>query len=634
MYFPGWQAKNLKARLCTLGGILVLVGAAVYYHHPSEQVLGQADAASYLFSALAIARGEGLGPRQPMLDTMPSVVREGLVETKVPLGLRDAAPNLPRRPFYLEWQLGQERPGDLVPRFPPGQSLVLALGYRVAGWPGLLAVNGIIMLLAGGLAMYLAGKWAGPVAGLLVAGLWAAAPLNVWIANTTLAEPLVLGLGLLAVAAWVRARESQAMRWPLLLGICVGLAPLAKLDALPWILLPVAYAWENRHAGIWRANLPLLAMAPCLMGSAMILFGAASNYAWENAITLIRQPAVRLGLVGAGLGVAILWVMRVRSRRRARTNVPVGTSSEGFAAGRCRVWLKWTGFAGILAGLAFLYFIRPHWAGADRIYWAPMGRIVPTLRELTLQRLGWYLTPAALWVAMASAVAAAIWARELWMRTFAAVGMGVLIFISYDHIDFPVQPFGLRHYLPQAMPVLLIALAGAGSWLSKENRLSRWGRVLAGGVVACAIAWSVMINRKMNCRADGEGLLGHVEAIARQVGPHGVVILRQTSPLAEVAPILAFGFQREVMPVRIRKPEDRRALEDYLEAREQAGASLWLWTGAMDDFLSLPVDVVDTSSSRDITVPFLHVTTTARPLSWDRRTWKSALKHVSFSKGK
>jgi hypothetical protein len=79
---------------------------------------------------------------------------------------------------------------------------------------------------------------------------------------------------------------------------------------------------------------------------------------------------------------------------------------------------------------------------------------------------------------------------------------------------------------------------------------------------------------------------------------------------------------------------ERKPGEDYLEAREQAGASLWLWTGAMDDFLGLPVDVVETSSSRDITVPFRHVTTTARPISWDRRTWKSALKRVSFSKGK
>jgi hypothetical protein len=294
-------------------------------------------------------------------------------------------------------------------------------------------------------------------------------------------------------------------------------------------------------------------------------------------------------------------------------------------------WLKWFAFSGSMGALVYFYFVRPRWAGSDQIYWAPMGSVIPTLRELTLQRLGWYLPPVALWVAMVSAAAAVLWAREIWMRTFAAIGLIILFFISYDHIDFPVQPFGLRHFVPQTIPVLLISLAGAGNWLVRKHTSIRWGQGIAGALVLYAIGCCVAVNQKMNPRSDAEGLIAQIQSIADTVRPGAIVVLRQSNPLVEIAPMLAFGFERDVMPIRIRNAQDRLAVENYLRAQEQAGRSIWLWTSTADDSLGLPVNIRETAPQRDFSVPFLHTTTTERPFSWDRRTWKSVLRQVSFS---
>ena len=625
------RTTELPPWLWRVLGCVVLVAASFYYHHPSERILGQSDAAAYAYSGVAFARGEGFGPQRPLLDTMLPEVRECVVETRFPMGLRDAAPKLRPRPFYLEWQIGEKKPGNLVPRFPPGYPTILALGYRLAGWEGLLAVNGVLILLAGLLVMYLAGKWAGPVAGFLAASIWAVFPLNIWIGNTTLAEPLVLLLGLAGVAAWVRALESRNSSWPLLLGICVGMAPLAKLDAIPWLALPLMYAWEARRQGLWRACLPVLTMTPCLGVSAVILFNAGSGYTWENVITLIKQPAVRvviavgaMGLIG---GVIAVWKLQLF----AREEVLAEAGTQLNRCSRWTTWLKWIFFSGAVGALIYLYFVRPRWAGSDQIYWAPMGCVVPTLRELTLQRLGWYLPPVALWVAMVSAVAAALWVKETWMRTFATIGLIILFFISYDHIDFPAQPFGLRHFVPQAIPVLVISLAGASHWLVLKPEYRRWGQGIIGVLVLYAIGCCVAVDQKMNPRSDAEGLITQFQSIADTVGPGAIVALRQSNPLIEIAPMLAFGFQRDIMPLQTRNAQDRQSVENYLRAQEQAGRSIWLWTSAADDTLGFPVQVCETASQRDFSVPFLHTTTTEHPFSWDRRTWKSVLRRVSFS---
>lgn len=616
-------------RFWWIGAAFVLLAGSVYYYHPSERILGQSDAGSYALSAVALARGEGFGPNRPLLDEMPVEVRERVVENKHPLGLRDAAPELRPRAFYLEWQLGDRKPGDLVPRFPPGYPAVLSLGYLLAGWKGLLAVNSVLMLLSGLFASYLACKYAGPSGGILAALLWAVFPLNVWIANTTLAEPLVLLLGLAAVAAWVRANESASRWWPLVLGVCVGLGPVVKLDALPWLLLPLVYAWEHRREGIVRATLPGMAALPFLLASGLVLLAADSGYLKENVHALVRQPAVWIAVVGSG--GAVIAVVGGSRRLRTFETADLPASSVTDREPVLQRWAKWIAFAIFAGVLGYFYFVRPRAVGTDQIYWAPLGRTVPSLREVSLVRLGWYLPPVALWTAMLGAGAAVLWTRETWLRAFARIGVGTLLFVSYDYINFPVEPFACRRYLPQAVPILIVGLAGAGGWWLRAPTLRRWARVIAIAVTIYACGHGLWVNARMNSRADAEGVLQQLRGISETVGPNGLVVMRHSGPLLELAPVLAFGFQCDVLPVQ--PPgggTGQRVLDDYLRAQEAHGRTLWLWTATPGDSLGLKAQAIGAPSRRDFTVPFLRMSTTERPFAWDRRTWKSVLRQVSY----
>lgn len=618
------------ARFWWIGAAFILLAGSVYHYHPSERILGQSDAGSYALSAVALARGEGFGPNRSLLDEMPAEVRERVVENKHPLGLRDAALELRPRAFYLEWQLGDRKPGDLVPRFPPGYPAVLSLGYGLAGWKGLFAVNSLLMLLSGLLVSTLACKYAGPSGGILAALLWTVFPLNVWIANTTLAEPLVLLLGLAAVTAWVWANESAGRWWPLVLGFCVGLGPVVKLDALPWLLLPLVYAWEHRREGIARATLPGLAALPFLLASGLVLLAADSGYLKENVYALVRQPAVWIVVVGSGctvvMAVGAFW--RLRTFEGADLPASSVTDREPVLP-RCAKWVAFAIFAGVLG---YFYFVRPRAVGTDQIYWAPLGRTVPSLREVSLVRLGWYLPPFALWTAMLGAGAAVLWARETWLRAFALIGLGTLLFVSYDHINFPVEPFACRRYLPQAVPVLIVVLAGAGGWWLWAPRLRRWARVLAVVVTVYACGHGLWVNSRMNSRADAEGVLPQLRSISETVGPKGLVVMRAFGPLLELAPVLALGFQCDVLPVRpTGGGGGQQALDDYLREQEARGRTLWLWTSTPGDSLGLKAHAIAAPSRRDFTVPFLRMSTTERPFSWDRRTWKSVLRQVSYA---
>ncbi len=348
---------------------------------------------------------------------------------------------------------------------------------------------------------------------------------------------------------------------------------------------------------------------------------------------MVRQPVVWLGLgLATVFFVAVcflVWRFRVFSKTdRIEKQKPATVETARFG-----LWLKPTAFVALIAGLAYLFFIRPLSAGADQIYWDPWGKVVPSLREVSLLRLSWYLPPLALWVAMASAGAAALWSKEAWMRVFAMVGVTVLLFLSYDCVNFPVQPFAGRRFMPQVVPVLFVALAGAMVWLRERVKSRVWSGIIVGSVVLYATVHGLTVNAKMNSRADAAGLFDKMRELSATVGSKGIVVLRQSSPFVEIAPLLAFGFQCDVLSLRIRSREDMQTVESYLKEQEQAGRTIWLWTSSADDRMGFRGWPDGAAVLQDFTMPFMHVTTKEPPFTWDDRTWKYSLRKIRFVAG-
>jgi len=623
-------------------GALLMGIATVVWHIPSERMLGEADAGTYTYAALALARGEGTAPRAGILERMPGAALTATTELRPPLGLRDQAIHLEKRLFYLNWQVEKRPIAHLVPRFPPGYPAVLALAFRLGGWPALLGTNAVLMLLAGLLAMALTDAWAGEWAALGLAVLWALFPLNLWIGSTTLAEPLTMVLGLGTVVAWVRATKSEGPSWPMAMGLMAGLGPLVKLDAIPWLVVPMAYGMASWRQCGRRAWLPVATTVPTLAVVATILLLAGSSYAAASMGALMRYPAFWLGIVAVILAAGGITGWYLCHLPSASDRTPASAPAVDRPAPRWLQLLCAGIFAAMIGTMAYFWFLRPHWVGSDRFQWQPLGEVIESLREVTLPRLGWYFAPLALGVAMVSAAAAVMWARETWMRVFAGIGVAVLLFVSYDALNFPVEPFVMRRYLPQAIPVLLVTLAGAGKWAcgGPGRRLAskRWRSVIAqcavAAVIAYAIGFSFRVDRRMNAQSDAGGLVHQVQSVASATGPSGVVILRQDEAYLNIlAPLLAFGCHRDVLALRIHSDAEAAAVERFLQSEAAAGRSLWLWTKTPGDTIGLPVRSVETGPVNEIAAKILNMSTTEPPDRWNTWIWRFSLRRVEFSDG-
>jgi 4-amino-4-deoxy-L-arabinose transferase-like glycosyltransferase len=125
------------------------------------------------------------------------------------------------------------------------------------------AVEGLVTVLALHAAVR---RWAGPVAGVTAAGIFALTPVVASLFGKVLEDAALTCMLVLAAAAWQRAVESGRLRWLVLCGVWVGLAFQAKM-LQSWAVLPafaIAYLIAAPPRFTVRLRHTLVAGAACL----------------------------------------------------------------------------------------------------------------------------------------------------------------------------------------------------------------------------------------------------------------------------------------------------------------------------------------------------------------------------------
>lgn len=420
----------------------------------------------------------------------------------------------------------------------PGVPALLATAQAAAGDAAMFLVvpllAGIAMALFSALAMRVAGPWFG----LLATAALAVSLVQAYVARDAMAEVptqvLILGgLWLLLVAqrdghlgrgalAGLAVGVAVALHLPALLAVA-ALVLAAAFDALLGDGGPEALASRRAFAG---------AVGGMLAGTA---FGLLGMFRWNRAYIDAHDEFVAPMLLLLGLALAA-WAT-ISLLRRSRPESPLGA--------RARLLLGRGACVVVATAGTYALLVRPHverarvpaWmeAGVGNLQRATGTRIEPTrsYAEHTMQWLADYVGI----VALVLGIAGIAWGCVVAMRPAAIAIRTVLplamiataVYVARP-TAFPDQPWVMRRFAPEVVPLLLVFGAWLLSrlWAHQQATVSRRAGV---GRAAIALAAALMVvlpaaALQPVARAEtGTRQQDAVHALCANLGPDAAVLM-------------------------------------------------------------------------------------------------------------
>jgi len=499
-----------------------LIAAGYLFFRPHQCIIGGADSGVYVNLGANIARSGGILIHDQTLAELDPILYPAL--------LREYPDGQPT-PYYLfpGFYVPGEPAGFVVPQFYPLHPVWLAVLFSFGGLEANLLGTPLWALL-GSLAVYLAARemfgWKAAVLSLCALSINA---MQVWFARYPTAEMLtqyVFWMGVYAFAAWFSGRQ-PARVWALVAGLGLGAVLLVRIDvyfllAVP-LLLVVWLRWNKQRpaSSLWFF-IPMLGLSIHSLVHGLFFSWPYFNDTFQHGILLLGKYLMPLALL-ALLGLAGL--------------VSLGRRADW----REQVVDKWLAGRPIVLGLLIVvvlalavygYWIRPVLGGSleTRSYWYGGGEIPMNLDRENLIRLGWYLSPLG--------IALAVWGAclLLWKldrKTILFMGCGLFFSLLYLwRIQAnPHQIYVMRRYVPVVMPFFVVAAAYGVVWV--YERPARWQKVLGivvGAVWVLSLAW---LARGFVSQVDYRGVVAQMDELNSRLAPNSVLIFNDQSPVGQ-----------------------------------------------------------------------------------------------------
>jgi 4-amino-4-deoxy-L-arabinose transferase-like glycosyltransferase len=494
---------------------VVLVGAAFFFH-PHEYVLGGADAGVYVNLGGHISRSGSLVFDDPDLAALDPELYPSLFRQQPSYLI----------PTYIQFPgfyLAEDQPGRVIPQFYPLHPVWLGIFYGLGGLRASLYVTplwGVLASLAVGLtATALFGRRVGVLATTL---LVISAP-QIWFARYPTAEALTQLLLFGGIWAFSRYVVDESPELGLLAGLSLGEVMMVRPDTYFLLAIPflwVAYLHLRRRLG--RRHLVFLvpflvlslhSLAHGLLQSWPYLY---NTYHFE----LARLPISLMVVAGGVLVIGFLGL-----------DAWVGGRPERLS--RLAGWLKRgaTVFA-VLVVLAavYAYFFRPQQADpASTIpYWYG-GENIPDVEPYNLVRLGWYVSP----LGIALAVLGWWWMLRRELSLKAALFLGIGLFFTFLYVqnsrNNPHHIYVMRRYVPAVIPALTVAAAYA---IVRWWRHQEWWHWLALIVAVGQVALLLNTSRTVLRQVDYRGLVDQLTPWAESLDPDAVILFDDDRPIS------------------------------------------------------------------------------------------------------
>ncbi len=498
-----------------------LIAAVWLFFRPHQFIIGGADAGVYVNLGAEIAtKGSILIQDDLLTELNPALY---------PAFLRPLE-NMAITPYYIlpGFYVSGEPVGEIIPQFyhlhPVWQAVSNSLGGgNDRGVQAELLLPGLWSLL-GALAIYLTVR---RVAGwetalLALAGLSLNA-LQVWFARYPTTETFtqfLLWAGFWSLGAWLENPEERPY-WGLLAGLTLGQSFLVRIDML--FVLPilglfglwlwVRDGWKQEYNWFF---LPLLLL---ILHSLIHALWQSRPYFFELFGFALRLLRVNWYIpVGAGIGGIVLLIGLGRYRR------------QFIRLGHYRRQLLMSLIIVVIVWALYGWFVRPY-LGQTVLWNDPYSETaIPQLNHENLIRLGWYLSPAGIWLGVAG-IGLLIWQANRKTAVMLSTSLFIaLIYLTNIRAN-PHQIYAMRRYVPAVMPIFIVGGACFLGWLAAHKK--NW---LSGIALILTLAWLggfAWLARGFISQVDYQGILPQIDQLAGQIAPDSILIFNDPTPISQ-----------------------------------------------------------------------------------------------------
>jgi hypothetical protein len=563
-------ARPARAEAALIGLLALL---SVIYFRPHEFIHGGADAGVYVNMGSHIARSGQLLIDDPLIAQLdPSFY---------PAFFREQPPGDLTRYYYLPgFYVSDTVPGQIIPQFYAVQAVSIAILTAIGGVPlGLLATP--LWGLAGIAAVYfLARNLFDRRVALLAATLLGAVILQNWFSRYPTAEVLTQAYvfaGLYALSR-VLGQHEPRRSWGFLAGLWLGLISLIRIDmvlvvaVLPILLIGLAAA-RRWSTGLTSFTVTLgVLTVQSVLHAVLFAWPYTHNTFQGVAHTLLgRNGALWLGAGLIGMVLLIVgarWFGRAAEERRQR-------------------WLRrLTGALIVLVCSAALYayFLRPVVeTSATVAYWYGGSQFASTNRE-NLARIGWYVTPLGLLIALLG-LCLMLWReRSLPARVFVVVALLSTAVYVINILNNPHHIYAMRRYVPVIIPALMI---WGGYGLAALSR-ARWrgARLVMGLVLLAWLGGMIWQSRVIWRQVDDAGQLAALTEWNQQLAPGAVLLFDDQNPVGTgdfIGTPMRFIFDHPVFALRNPQAVTPEALRALVRDWQQQGRSVYVLSETSKD---------------------------------------------------
>lgn len=513
-----WRVAPSPKTECLVVAAIAITATGLFLH-PHQYILGGGDAGVYVNLGVNLSKTGALLIREPLLTDIEPDLLPGLLREQPP-GTTSKFIRLPG--FYLS-NLG---PGLVIPQFYPLHPVWLGIGYSLFGVTGALLATPVWGVLSV-VVIYLYGRSLfNRQTGGLTAFLLLIIPLQIYFARYPTAEPLTQYLswtGLWAFTAFDRGRSPRGL-WGLAAGVALGQSFLARIDTLPLLLLPAGWIlsllWRRRwQVSAWWFVLPLASLIGYAVYHGLVFSRpyTLDLYGWTVPFLLGEWWPV-LVIVGLGGGILGLGL-----RYRHRWNWPKVLSWKSI--------LRYV-IAILLVGAAvYAYFVRPRIGDTVLAsYWYGDSQI-PISNHENLVRLGWYLSPLGIGLAVVGGVLLVL--KERWGDMWPLWGMGgsFTVLYIYNIFNNPFQIYAMRRYVPIVVPFFALLAAYTLERLWKQSLWKKVGRLTCIVLLVMLVVWLIHNDWLIWRQVDYDGAVAQVAQAANLFEKESIALFVDQAPV-------------------------------------------------------------------------------------------------------
>jgi hypothetical protein len=530
--------ETSRAEILAAAAILAF-GTAIYFP-PFEHILGGRDPGIYVNAGFHIARDGQIVYTDPLVAGIPAEAR--------PLFFPDK--KLPPWDYlrYLGFLLESPESARVIPHglhlYPVWIATASALyqpksGLYATPFFALLAVCGFFLAFR---------RLFGLEVAALSASLLAVFQIQIWFARFPNSEIVVQFLFATSLLFLALMEESRSALAGALAGLALGATTLARVETMLFAV-PVAlyFGWKRVRRELGIPEVWFLASF-ALVGLHATIHDRL--FAWPYVSSILGRHYWRL--LGENLPVVtVLACAAFFLLDRAAGKLPP-KALDVFQSKRLRFGAA---LALFLAAL-YAYFVRPHWHGA---------RTAPHDAEAFF-RMGWYLYPLGLSLAVAGGMALLVRARKS-QAFFLLVALTFSLFFFYKVRVWHDHYFAMRRFIPVILPAFFAAIAFL-LWSLRENggKLAVAGTRIVGALL---VGLYLVAGARLWRHDEFRGSLLFVEELARHIGDDDIAIFPAQEGLHLLELPLAQLEGRNVLEFYTLKP-DRALLERLLESWKES----------------------------------------------------------------